>query len=202
MKKLFNISSLLLLFIFLLGCSKEPIDEVVTHDHIKGEPIVRFELDGVTYVAKGEDVLPRFTEIGAPFYITVGIKDEQNDFKTFSLVIFAPSTQKGTYRTGITQDPFEMMNTYTHAGIYEYYRSSATEFSTIYYEGDRPTTDTVTDRGSLVITDFNVAANQIEGTFEFELVPPYDLNIAPEEYPSPIKIENGYFKYINLEYYD
>ncbi len=185
-----------------MGCSKEPIDEIVTHDHIKGEPIVRFELDGVTYVAKGEDVFSQFVDISAPFHMSVRIKDEQNDFNTFSLIIFAPSTQKGTYLTGITQDPFEMINTYAHANINNYYRSSTMEFSTSYYEGDRPTTDTVTDRGSLVITDFNVAANQIEGTFEFELVPPYDLDIDPEEYPSPIKIENGYFKYINLEFYD
>jgi len=203
MKKTFYIVSFILLLVAFLGCDKEPIDEVVTDDYLKGEPIARFELDGVTYVAKGVDVYSQHFNIGAPFQLVISAKDEQNDFNTIRLTIFAPSTQKGTYLTGITKDPFDMINTYTHASINGYYRNEATEFSTSYYEGDRPATDTVTDRGVFVITDFNVAANQIEGTFKFELVPPYDLDIDPgEEYPIPIKIENGYFKYINMEFYD
>src|SRR5690606_39275756 len=97
MNKLFYILSLLL-FVTFTACHKEPIDTVVTDDYIKGKAIVRFELNGVTYGARANDVESFYNHNGI-LYIAANAKDENNDFDQISLSINISSAEKGFYPT-------------------------------------------------------------------------------------------------------
>lgn len=190
MKKLFNISSLLLLFIFLLGCSKEPIDEIVTHDHIKGEAIVRFDWDGVTYGARHNDVSVVYNDNGS-LTIAVNAKDEDNDFNRINFGISISSAEKGFYPTGydFTLEQFTF-STMKLVDVPHFYMSIPNKFMLDI------------DNGSLTITEVNEFAKQIEGHFSFELalqIPDEITDVSDVPYPMTQKIENGYFKYINYK---
>jgi len=187
MKKITYILCFTLLF---LGCSKEPIDEIVTDDSIKGEPIVRFEINGITYGARANDVKSNYDTASGDLIITVNAKDEKNDFNRVYLSILVTSAEKGFY----TWDYFSSPDI-NSTGIIRYEEESWFYMTILSYDPD-------SDRGGVTITEVNESAGQIEGYFSFELFPPPEdeLNLPPDiPYPSPQKIENGYFKYIDYK---
>jgi len=190
MRKLSYILSFVLLSVTFLGCDKEPIDEIVTDDSIKGEAIVRFELNGVTYGARANEVVSTYDQDGS-LSIAVYAKDENNDFHKITLVIVISSTEKGFYSANITSN----VDRFTLA-IIEYDETEWWEYSS-FWENSLEI-----DTGSLTITEVNELSKQIEGYFSFELLPPPEEDLdLPEDtpYPSNIKIENGYFKYVNID---
>jgi len=189
MKKTLCIFSFILLSMAFLGCDKEPIDEVVTDDSIKGEAIVRFELNGVTYGARANEVESVNNSNGS-LAIVVNAKDEDNDFNRIFLSILISSAEKGTYSWDLYSNPEK------YYGAVIKYADVLWDYSTIFSYVPE------SDRGSLTITEVNEYARQIEGYFSFELYPlPEDeLDLPPDEpYPDTQKIENGYFKYISYE---
>src|SRR5690606_6814461 len=96
MKKTFYIFSFIFLSVIFYSCDKEPVDEVVTDDYLKGEAIVRFDLNGVTYGARHNDVSTNYNENGS-LSIAINAKDENNDFNKVTLSIVISSTEEGIY---------------------------------------------------------------------------------------------------------
>ena len=96
MKKTFYIFSFIFLSVIFYGCDKEPVDEVVTDDYIKGEAIVRFDLNGVTYGARANEVKSISNSNGG-LTIAVNAKDENNDFNRIYFSLTISSTGKGVY---------------------------------------------------------------------------------------------------------
>jgi|SRR5690554_6782734 len=197
MNKLFYILSLLL-FATFTACHKEPIDTVATDDYIKGEAIVRFELNGVTYGARANDVEAIYNPNGS-ISVTANAKDENNDFEQITLLINISSAEKGFYPT----DGFIINNeldSYSTA-LLKYKRYSWT-YTTFQFSTEE-TTQNINRGGSLTITEVNEFAGQIEGHFSFELAPPpneEEHNLPPDHPDLAIrKIENGYFKYVNFK---
>lgn len=191
MKKTFYIVSFILLLVAFLGCDKEPVDEVVKDDYLKGEAIVRFDLNGVTYGARHNDVSTNYNENGS-LSIVVNAKDEDNDFNRIILSMAITSTEKGVYPT---TNFANSDSTYSFIGMK--YIDEPWEYFSFAYENDLEV-----DRGALTITEVNEYAGQIEGNFSFILFPPPEEELdLPDDvpYPDPQKIENGYFKYINYK---
>lgn len=197
MNKLFYILSLLL-FVTLTACHKEPIDTVVTDDYIKGKAIVRFELNGITYGARANDVESFYNPDGS-LHIAANAKDENNDFDQITLSINISSTEKGFYPT----DGFIInseLDSYSTASLK--YKRYSWPYTTFQFSAEE-TTQNINRGGSLTITKVNEFAEQIEGHFSFELAPPTkeEVHNLPPDHPDLAirKIENGYFKYVNFK---
>ena len=190
MRKTLYILSFVLLSAGFLACENEPIDEVVTNDYLKGEAIVRFDLNGVTYGARANEVVSNYDNSNGLLSIGIYAKDENNDFNKVTLSIVISSTEKDLY----SWDLYSNSAAYSMAGIR--YAGIPWDYNTLFSYG------TEVDRGSLTITEINEYAGQIEGNFSFILFPlPEEELDLPDDvpYPDPQKIENGYFKYINYK---
>src|SRR5690606_28788230 len=190
MKKTFYIFSFIFLSVIFYGCDKEPVDEVVKDDYLKGEAIVRFDLNGVTYGARHNDVSVVYNDNGS-LTIAVNAKDEDNDFNRINFGISISSAEKGFYPTGydFTLEQFAF-STMKLIDVPHFYMSIPNKFMLDI------------DNGSLTITEVNEFAKQSEGHFSFELVlqiPDEITDLSDVPYPMTQKIENGYFKYISYE---
>jgi len=193
MQKTFYIFSFIFLSVIFYGCDKEPVDEVVKDDYLKGEAIVRFDLNGVTYGARHNDVVSNYDTPSGLLSIGIYAKDENNDFNKVTLSIVISSTEKGIYPWDFFFNPDPDMN---FSGAVIRYAGTPWDYSTIFSYG------TEVDRGALTITEVNEYAGQIEGNFSFILFPPPEEELdLPDDvpYPDPQKIENGYFKYISYK---
>jgi len=190
MRKISYILSFVLLLAGFVACDNEPIDEEVKNDSIKGEAIVRFDWDGVTYGARHNDVSVVYNDNGS-LTIAVNAKDEDNDFNRINFGISISSAEKGFYPTGydFTLEQFTF-STMKLVDVPYFYMSIPNKFMLDI------------DNGSLTITEVNEFAKQIEGHFSFELVlqiPDEITDLSDVPYPMTQKIENGYFKYISYE---
>lgn len=189
MKKTFYIFSFIFLSVIFYGCDKELIDEVVKDDYLKGEAIVRFDLNGVTYGARANEVKSISNSNGS-LTIAVNAKDENNDFNRIYFSLTISSTEKGVY-------PWDI---YSNSEIYSIALVKYAEEGWIYETFLSPETEI--DRGSATVANINEFSEQIEGNFSFILFPPPEEELdLPDDvpYPDPQKIENGYFKYINYK---
>lgn len=187
----------LLFAITFVACSKESIDEIVTDDYIKGEAIVRFELNGVTYGARANDVITTHNPNGS-MSIAVNAKDENNDFEQVTLLINISASEKGFYPT----DGFMINNELdSHSTALLKYKRYDWTYATFHFTMEE-TAQNINREGSLTITEVNEFAEQIEGYFSFELAPPdEEAHNLPPDHPDLViqKIENGYFKYVNIK---
>src|SRR5690606_19123903 len=115
--------------------------------------------------------------------------------------IVASDTVKGTYLTFYDFVSEEMG--YSSANLnYAGDEWVDWDYSTIYIDPTLPDEQTIGElhRGSITITNINANTHQIEGNFEFELIPPYGLELEQGvPYPSAQLVTNGYFKYITIE---
>src|SRR5690554_178504 len=84
MRKISYILSFVLLSAGFVACENEPNDEEVKNDYKQGEQILRFDLNGVTRVAKGNEISTSVSGNGS-LTINVNIKDEHNDSETLAL---------------------------------------------------------------------------------------------------------------------
>lgn len=203
MKKLTYILSFVLLSAGFVACDKEPIDEEVKNDYKQGEQILRFDLNGVTHVAKGNEI-NTVVDLDGSMTISVNIKDERNDFNNISFTIGTSGKDLGTYNTAYVWGMMTEEYGYSQANLF--YQGDLWNYNTHYLPDDHEFPDDVEEyfmelnRGSFTITEFNEQAGQIEGNFEFELVPPYDLDLDNDvPYPTPQMVTNGYFKYITIQ---
>src|SRR5690606_39561795 len=101
MRKISYILGFALLSVAFMACDKEPLDEEVINDEYKpGEQILRFELNGVTRIAKGSEIQASRAMDGS-LGIQVNIKDELNDFQDISFTIASSDAVPGTYNTAL-----------------------------------------------------------------------------------------------------
>src|SRR5690606_10719116 len=156
MKKTFYIFSFIFLSVIFLACDKEPVDEVVKDDYLKGEAIVRFDLNGVTYGARANEVKSISNSNGG-LTIAVNAKDENNDFNRITLSMAITSTEKGVYPAANFANSD---STYSFIGMK--YIDEPWEYFSFAYEHDSEG-----DRSALTITEVNEYAGQIEGNFSF-----------------------------------
>lgn len=195
MRKIKQLVLILIATAGLLSCEAEKIDEVVKDDSLPGKAILRFQLNGITRVAKGDDVKV-FLE-GNFITLQATIKDVNTDFSPVVLKIKMTKLATGFYPTNYTslidpQNPVPINQLqYTYATFKD--RDLTWEYST-------QNVETITDMGSLVVNTINVNAQYFEGTFSYTMNPPKEVNGLPlNPVPSPIKIENGYFEYVKYE---
>lgn len=199
MRKISYILSFVLLSAGFVACDNEPIDEEVKNDYKQGEQILRFDLNGVTRVAKGNEISTSVSGNGS-LTINVNIKDEHNDFRNISFRIIASGAEKGNYGTYYSNFSPEDAG-YSSARLNYAGDEWDWDYSTQYTNQDIPDDQIFElNRGSITITEINENARQIEGNFEFELVPPYGLELEQGvPYPTAQLVTNGEFKYITVE---
>ena len=202
MRKISYILGFALLSVAFLACENEPLDEEVKNDEYKqGEQILRFDLNGVTRIAKGDEIS---TSVGADgsLIIQVNIKDEFNDFQDISFTIASSDAVPGTYNTALINGFFPEDFGFSEASLNYGGDEWNWSYSTQYTDQDLSEIPDYFElnRGSFTITNINENTRQIEGNFEFELIPPYGLELEQGvPYPSAQLVTNGYFKYITTE---
>ena len=201
MRKISYILSFVLLSAGFVACENEPIDEEVKNDYKQGEQILRFDLNGVTRVAKGNEINAYVSPDGS-LRIDVNIKDHYSNFQNISFSMYASDAVKGTYNTALVYGIVPEGFGHSAANLNYAGDEWAWSYNTDYFNQELPdnTSYLELNRGSLTITDINEEARQIEGNFRFELLPPYGLELEPNvPYPSVQTVAEGYFKYITIE---
>ncbi len=187
MRKIKQIALVCIAAIGLFSCESEKIDGVVKDDTLLGEKILRFDLNGETRIAKGKDVSV-ILAADSTLTITATIKDKYSDFQPVVFSTKISHLAKGNFVTDFRNlDPLQPL-----------YSSATFRYQNVNWEyatGNAP--ESVFDKGSLVIENLNVNSRQIEGRFSFDVYPPELEPVPGEPAPTMIKIENGYFKYLN-----
>src|SRR5690606_7925804 len=163
--KISYILSFVLLSAGFVACDNEPIDEEVKNDYKQGEQILRFDLNGVTRVAKGNEISTSVSGNGS-LTIDVNIKDQHNDFRNISFRIVGSGAENGNhgyyYRHFSPGDEGYSSARVNYAGdVWDW------DYSTQYANQDIPDEQIFElIRGSVTSTEINENARQIEGNFE------------------------------------
>jgi len=188
MKKLKQLSLILVLSIGFFSCEAEKTDEQLGNQSFSGQQIFRYEIDGVTKVTNDVTV----NTVGSGITITAIFKDQAAQYKADTFTITLSKLEEGTYVSSI--DAFDLEQGYGITSATFKHHNVNWLYSTQNIEPNVNNTSYQT--GNLVIQSINNQAKYFQGEFEYNLYAPKTAN--PNNTIPPISIKNGYFQYIKF----
>lgn len=187
MRKIKQIALVCIAAIGLFSCESEKIDEVSKDDSLVGEKILRFDLNGQTRIARGNDIIVTMSA-DSSITIKATIKDVYSDYKPITFTTNISHLSKGNFVTDPTKmDPLNPLYASASLKLPQDTWTYSTSFAP----------ETVLDKGNLIIQHWNANAQQIEGNFAFNVYPMPQEPVEGVTPPTMLKIQNGYFKYLH-----
>lgn len=185
MIKMKQIALICLVAFGLFSCESEKIDETSTNDTLVGEKILRFDLNGQTRIARGNEITVKLAA-DSSLMITAIVKDRYNDYKPVVFQTTLSHLSKGNFVTDTRAvDPLKPL--YATASFK--YPEASQVYSTQYAP------ESIFAKGNLIVEKWQVNSQQIEGYFTFDVYPkPVDPDQGGTP-TTPLRISNGYFKY-------
>lgn len=196
MKKLKQLSLILLLSVGLFSCEAEKADPEITNEYLEGKQIFRYTMDGKPRVTSDVSV----STIGSRVIVEATFNDSISNYKDESFTISLSKLATGSYISSfqniLSNETIGSSNaTYKPTG--QSWSYSTDNFNPEIAGSIPDMYNANFETGNFTVYSINDKAKYFEGSFRFDLYAPKNQN--PNNTIAPKRVRDGYLQYVKYD---